>query len=202
MNSGDFRDRTDEFNSIAECVKRQTTSQNTGDSKKGTNGTVTTTQGRSQFSIIATSIGRDIHRTSEKIARLTERKEHLFFLFTHTLLKKKKKSKHFFYRLVTKRTSLFDEQTVAPQIQRLIGEVNADLNDMKKRLEVLTAEADHIKQEQRGQHQLSDHASTVVSCLQNNIFETTSNFRAVLQIRTNVKKKKKAANVFLFCLFA
>ena len=97
MNSGDFRDRTDEFNSIAECVKRQTTSQNTGDSKKGTNGTVTTTQGRSQFSIIATSIGRDIHRTSEKIARLTERKEHLFFLFTHTLLKKKKKkSKHFF----------------------------------------------------------------------------------------------------------
>lgn len=75
---------------------------------------------------------------------------------------------------------------MAPQIQRLIGEVNADLNDMKKRLEVLTTEAEHIKREQRGQNQLSDHASTVVSCLQSNIYETTSNFRAVLQTRTNV----------------
>ena len=90
MNSGDFHDRTDEFNAIAECVKRQTVGQNTGDSKKGGNGTAASKTGpqeRSQFSIIATSIGRDIHKTSEKIARLTERTlKKTLFIHTRTWL--------------------------------------------------------------------------------------------------------------------
>ena len=74
MISNDFRDRTNEFNAIAECVKRQRAGQD-GDSKKGGANSAVTKTGKSQFSIIATSIGRDIHRTSEKIARLTERKK-------------------------------------------------------------------------------------------------------------------------------
>lgn len=72
MISNDFRDRTNEFNAIAECVKRQTAAQAQPDIKKGVNNSAATKTGKSQFSIIATSIGRDIHRTSEKIARLTE----------------------------------------------------------------------------------------------------------------------------------
>lgn len=95
MISSDFRDRTNEFNAIAECVKRQTASQNASDSKKGGSNSAVTKTGKSQFSIIATSIGRDIHRTSEKIARLTERKKYTVkyknvFIYLYNFLSYKK----------------------------------------------------------------------------------------------------------------
>jgi syntaxin 5 len=127
---------------------------------------VPTSLPRSHFASIASSIGRDIHRTSEKLARLAE---------------------------LAKTTSLFTEQTVAPQVQRLIGEVNTDIRDMAARLEELRREADAVQatHAHTAKSQPGEHASNVVSYLKLRLGETTTQFRDVLQTRNESLKAQQ-----------
>lgn len=135
--------------------------------------------------MIAASIGRDIHRTSAKLSRLAERAPSsslLIFIVTFLFALTKTHTKK-----VAKTTSLFSEQTVAPQLQRLIGEVQEEICGMTQQLEVLHHEAEQLRSKRSGGGggaQVGEHADTVVATLKLRLGETTTHFRDVLQTRT------------------
>lgn len=85
---------------------------------------------------------------------------------------------------VAKTTSLFTEQSSGPEIQRLIGEVNGDLQRMTTELDALQRDVQARGGSARSQD--ADHHKNVVSYLKAQVGETTAAFKDVLQTRTTV----------------
>lgn len=85
---------------------------------------------------------------------------------------------------VAKSTSLFTEQSAGPEIQRLIVEVNRDIQRMTNELDTLQAD---VKARSNGtKSQDTDHHNNVVSYLKSQVGQTTAMFKDVLQARTDV----------------
>jgi len=165
----DFRERTDEFAAIASVFSQkqqqengETRRRNDTPSESGSSLAV-----RTHFTMMASELGKDIHRTSEKLQRLAG---------------------------LAKTTSLFTEQSAGPEIQRLIVEVNRDIQRMATELDTLQAD---VKARNNGaKSQDADHHNNVVSYLKAQVGQTTAMFKDVLQTRTdNLKtqaEKKKS----------
>lgn len=188
----DFRDHTAEFAAIAAAVAREMHVSDAGETPAATSSSSSSKEGdsalaaRTRFTQAAAELGRDIHRTSEKLTRLANCVQpptpphapvhvcSLSFTFCVCVCAD----------TVAKTTSLFTEQSSGPEIQRLIGEVNRDLQRMTAGLDALQSDVQARSRGARSQD--ADHHRNVVSYLKAQVGETTAAFKDVLQTRTTV----------------
>ena len=80
---GDFREHTGEFAALVEAISQQSAASSTAASRSAAISSSRTgaLAARSQFAMVASDLGKDIHRTSEKLSRLANR---LLLLPLHT----------------------------------------------------------------------------------------------------------------------
>lgn len=166
-----FRDRTQEFQSIAERLKKSFSSVSapngpSSSSKSEEHRSAVAIQ--SEFNRRASKIGYGIHQTSQKLTKLAK---------------------------LAKRTSVFDDPT--KEIQELTSLIKQDitaLNSAVVDLQLLS----HSRNE-RGNisSDTTSHSTTVVDDLKNRLMSTTKEFKEVLTMRTeNLKVHENRRQLF------
>jgi len=120
-----------------------------------------------QFMNIAASIGRDIASTYTKLEKLT---------------------------LLAKKRTLFDDRP--QEIQELIGIIKQDTGALNKQIDQLSRISKAQQQTLRSKHQAT-HSSTVVAALQLRLASMTSDFKQVLEVRSeNLRESKSRREQF------
>ncbi|KAK4760112.1 hypothetical protein SAY87_023243 [Trapa incisa] len=165
-----FRDRTQEFQGIAERLKKPFSSGS------GPNGPISSSKSdeqrsavamQSEFNRRASKIGFGIHQTSQKLAKLAK---------------------------LAKRTSVFDDPTM--EIQELTAVIKHDitaLNSAVVDLQLLS----NSRNEGGISSDTTSHSTTVVDDLKNRLMSTTKEFKEVLTMRTeNLKVHENRRQIF------
>ncbi|KAL9376681.1 hypothetical protein Peur_030801 [Populus x canadensis] len=168
-----YRDRTQEFLSVAERLKKSFSSaNNVASSSSGSSTKADATRSavaiQSEFNKRASKIGLGIHQTSQKLAKLAK---------------------------LAKRTSVFDDPTL--EIQELTAVIKQDitvLNSAVVDLQLLCSS-------QNGSGNISSdtttHSTTVVDNLKNRLMTATKEFKEVLTMRTeNLKVHENRRQLF------
>ncbi|KAH0649361.1 hypothetical protein KY285_034609 [Solanum tuberosum] len=163
--SASFRDRTQEFQSIAERLKKSFSSFQNGpisSSSSTSSGSRseeqrTTIAMQSEFNRRASKIGFGIHQTSQKLAKLAK---------------------------LAKRTSDFDDPTT--EIQELTAVINQDITALNSA--VVDLQLHSNSRNERGNSDTTSHATTVVDGLKNRLMTATKEFKEVLTMRTENMK--------------
>jgi len=120
-----------------------------------------------QFMEIAASIGRDIASTYTKLEKLT---------------------------LLAKKRTLFDDRP--QEIQELIAIIKDDTSALNKQIDQLSRISKAQQQTLRSKHQAT-HSSTVVAALQLRLASMTSDFKQVLEVRSeNLRESKSRREQF------
>ena len=120
-----------------------------------------------EFMTIAASIGRDIANTYNKLEKLT---------------------------LLAKRKTLFDDRP--QEIQDLINIIKEDTNALNRQIDQLSRISKAQQQTLRSKHQAT-HSNTVVAALQLRLASMTSNFKEVLEVRSeNLRESKSRREQF------
>eukprot|EP01105_Mastigella_eilhardi_P000952 TRINITY_DN1119_c0_g1_i3.p2 TRINITY_DN1119_c0_g1~~TRINITY_DN1119_c0_g1_i3.p2 ORF type:complete len:195 (+),score=65.31 TRINITY_DN1119_c0_g1_i3:87-671(+) len=163
--SGDWRDRTCEFATIVEAAAQKKAQVQALAQQRTASAPPMSS---SQFAIVAARLGREIHLTSQKLAKLTK---------------------------AAKTTSLFGECVAAPEISQLTADINEDVHRMNSELDSLKAEAEKMKTQQSRRERahkaalknnVAAHSESIVSYFGVLLSRTTSDFRDVLHQRTEV----------------
>ncbi|KAI6680107.1 hypothetical protein NL676_033988 [Syzygium grande] len=167
-----FRDRTHEFQSIAERLKKSVSNG------PGPNGPSSSSSSKaeeqrsgaalqSEFNRRASKIGFGIHQTSQKLAKLAK---------------------------LAKRTSVFDDPTM--EIQELTAVIKQDitaLNSAVVDLQLLC----NSRNEGGVSSDTTSHSTTVVDDLKNRLMSATKEFKEVLTMRTeNLKVHENRRQLF------
>ncbi|XP_066502819.1 syntaxin 5A, like [Hoplias malabaricus] len=141
------RDRTSEFQSVCKSLLSR---QNGAQTTKPVNSAV---RQRSDFTLAAKRIGRDLANTFAKLEKLT---------------------------ILAKRKSLFDDKAV--EIDELTYIVKQDINSLNKQI----AQLQELVRSRNGQNSrhLQTHSNTVVVSLQSKLASISSDFKSVLEVRT------------------
>lgn len=166
-----YRDRTQEFLTVAERLKKSLSSgpnaqsSNAGSKLEGPKSAVSI---QSEFNKRASRIGLGIHQTSEKLAKLAK---------------------------LAKRTSVFDDPTV--EIQELTAVIKEDITALNSAVVDLQL----VCNSQNGTGNISSdttsHSTTVVDSLKNRLMSTTKEFKEVLTMRTeNLKVHENRRQLF------
>ncbi|XP_030452502.1 syntaxin-32-like isoform X3 [Syzygium oleosum] len=167
-----FRDRTQEFQSIAERLKK---SVSNGPGPNGPSGSSSSKAEeprsgvalQSEFNRRASKIGFGIHQTSQKLAKLAK---------------------------LAKRTSVFDDPTM--EIQELTAVIKQDitaLNSAVVDLQLLC----NSRNEGGVSSDTTSHSTTVVDDLKNRLMSATKEFKEVLTMRTeNLKVHENRRQLF------
>lgn len=123
-----------------------------------------------EFMMLARSIGKDITSTYSKLEKLT---------------------------LLAKRKSLFNDQpTEIQELTYIIKEDLGSLNGQIARLQEVTKRQNESRNKSKTQH-LRSHSSNVVLALQSKLASMSSQFKHVLEVRTeNMKEAKKRREQF------
>ncbi|XP_059382426.1 syntaxin-5-like [Carassius carassius] len=154
------RDRTSEFQSACKSLQGR---QNGAQPVRALNSAVTQ---RSEFTLLAKRIGRDLSNTFAKLEKLT---------------------------ILTKRKSLFDDK--AAEIDELTYIVKQDINSLNKQIAGLQ-ELIQSRGGQNGRH-LQTHSNTIVVSLQSKLASMSSDFKSVLEVRTeNLKQQRSRQEQF------
>ncbi|CAL0305697.1 unnamed protein product [Lupinus luteus] len=169
-----YRDRTHEFESIAERLKKSRSAPNS------TNSTITTSSSsrsdehrsaiaiQSEFNKRASKIGYGIHQTSQKLAKLAK---------------------------LAKRTSVFDDPTM--EIQELTGVIKQDINALNSAVLDLQSLSNSRNQSGDFSADTTTHSTTVVDDLKTRLMSTTKEFKDVLTMRTeNLKVHENRRQLF------
>ena len=120
-----------------------------------------------EFMTIAASIGRDIASTYNKLEKLT---------------------------ILAKRRTLFDDRPA--EIQELISIIKEDTNALNRQIDQLSRISKAQQQTLRSKHQAT-HSSTVVAALQLRLASMTSDFKQVLEVRSeNLRESKSRREQF------
>ena len=120
-----------------------------------------------EFMTIAASIGRDIANTYTKLEKLT---------------------------LLAKRRTLFDDRPA--EIQELISIIKEDTSALNRQIDQLSRISKAQQQTLRSKHQAT-HSSTVVANLQLKLAQMTSDFKQVLEVRSeNLRESKSRREQF------
>eukprot|EP01105_Mastigella_eilhardi_P000958 TRINITY_DN1119_c0_g1_i9.p1 TRINITY_DN1119_c0_g1~~TRINITY_DN1119_c0_g1_i9.p1 ORF type:complete len:362 (+),score=126.71 TRINITY_DN1119_c0_g1_i9:87-1172(+) len=168
--SGDWRDRTCEFATIVEAAAQKKAQVQALAQQRTASAPPMSS---SQFAIVAARLGREIHLTSQKLAKLTK---------------------------AAKTTSLFGECVAAPEISQLTADINEDVHRMNSELDSLKAEAEKMKTQQSRRERahkaalknnVAAHSESIVSYFGVLLSRTTSDFRDVLHQRTENLKKQQ-----------
>ncbi|KAL6470197.1 hypothetical protein MHYP_G00213160 [Metynnis hypsauchen] len=154
------RDRTSEFQSVCKSLQGR---QNGAQDIKPVHNAV---RQRSDFTLMAKRIGRDLSNTFAKLEKLT---------------------------ILAKRKSLFDDKAV--EIDELTYIVKQDINSLNKQI----AQLQELVRSRNGQNNrhLQTHSSTIVVSLQSKLASMSSDFKSVLEVRTeNLKQQKSRQEQF------
>lgn len=149
------RDRTSEFQSVCKSLQGR---QNGAQPARAVNSAV---RQRSDFTLLAKRIGRDLSNTFAKLEKLT---------------------------ILAKRKSLFDDK--APEIDELTYIVKQDINSLNKQIAGLQ-ELVRSRSGQNGRH-LQTHSNTIVVSLQSKLASMSSDFKSVLEVRTENLKQQRS----------
>ncbi|XP_067231636.1 syntaxin 5A, like isoform X2 [Chanodichthys erythropterus] len=154
------RDRTGEFQSVCKSLQGR---QNGAQPVRTVNSAV---RQRSEFTLFAKRIGRDLSNTFAKLEKLT---------------------------ILAKRKSLFDDK--ATEIDELTYIVKQDINSLNKQIAGLQ-ELVRSRSGQNGRH-LQTHSNTIVVSLQSKLASMSSDFKSVLEVRTeNLKQQRSRQEQF------
>ncbi|PWA80581.1 syntaxin-32 [Artemisia annua] len=173
--SSSFRDRTHEFTSISERLKRS--KQPSGGASNGPlvksdgsgSGSRSTVAFQSEFNKRASKIGYGIHHTSQKLAKLAQ---------------------------LAKRTSaLFDDPTM--EIQELTAVIKQDITALNSAVVELQLVCNSQHEGENVSSDTTTHSTTVVDNLKNRLMSTTKEFKEVLTMRTeNLKVNENRKQLF------
>ncbi|KAL2346814.1 hypothetical protein Fmac_000814 [Flemingia macrophylla] len=164
-----FRDRTPEFQSIAERLKKtapapngQTSSSSRFEEQRSA------IANQSEFNRRASMIGFGIHQTSQKLAKLAK---------------------------LAKRTSVFDDPTV--EIQELTGVIKQDITALNSAVVDLQLLCNSRNESGNASTDTTSHSTTVVDDLKTRLMSTTKEFKDVLTMRTeNLKVHESRRQLF------
>ncbi|XP_049373613.1 syntaxin-32-like [Solanum verrucosum] len=172
--SASYRDRTQEFQSIAERLKKSFSSFQNGPISSSTSSGSrseeqrTTIAMQSEFNRRASKIGFGIHQTSQKLAKLAE---------------------------LAKRTSDFDDPTT--EIQELTAVIKQDITALNS--DVVDLQLHSNSRNESGNSDTISHSTTVVDDLKNRLMTATKEFKEVLTMRTeNMKVHENRPHLVVF----
>lgn len=170
--SASLRDRTQEFQSITERLKKSFSSVQNGPISTTTNSGSrseeqrTTIAMQSEFNRRASKIGFGIHQTSQKLAKLAK---------------------------LAKRTSVFDDPTT--EIQELTAVIKQDITALNSA--VVDLQLHSNARSESGNSDTTTHSTTVVDDLKNRLMTATKEFKEVLTMRTeNMKVHENRRQLF------
>lgn len=160
--AGSLRDRTAEFQAIAERLqKQQGAAPGPSSSSAGAYGhhpAKQAVQQQSEFAKKASQIGLSIHKTSMKLQKLAQ---------------------------LAKRSSMFDDPTA--EIDELTGIIKQDIQGLNTAI----AELQQVSSKRGENKQSADHSHTVVDNLRTRLKDATQEFKDVLTLRTENMKIHK-----------
>ncbi|KAG2699995.1 hypothetical protein I3760_07G213300 [Carya illinoinensis] len=166
-----FRDRTQEFQSIADQLKKSFSS---GSVPNGLSSSSKSEEQRSavaiqsEFNKRASKIGYGIHQTSQKLAKLAK---------------------------LAKRTSVFDDPT--KEIQELTALIKQDITALNSAVVDLQLHCNSRNESGNVSSDTNSHSTTVVDDLKNQLMSTTKEFKEVLTMRTeNLKVHENRRQLF------
>ncbi|CAN4076579.1 unnamed protein product [Withania somnifera] len=168
-----LRDRTQEFQSIADRFKKSFSSAQNGPISSRSSNTSsrseeqrTTIAMQSEFNRRASKIGFGIHQTSQKLAKLAK---------------------------LAKRTSVFDDPTT--EIQDLTAVIKQDITALNSAVVDLQLHSNACNES--GNSDTTSHSTTVVDDLKNRLMTATKEFKEVLTMRTeNMKVHENRRQLF------
>ncbi|KAG4140936.1 hypothetical protein ERO13_D06G048200v2 [Gossypium hirsutum] len=166
-----FRDRTQEFQSVAERLRKSFSS---GPGQNGPSSSTSRAEEQrsvvahqSEFNRRASKIGFGIHQTSQKLSKLAK---------------------------LAKRTSVFDDPTM--EIQELTAAIKQDITALNSAVVDLQLFC-NSRNEGGVSSDTSSHSTTVVDDLKNRLMSTTKEFKDVLTMRTeNLKVHENRRQLF------
>ncbi|KAK1550528.1 hypothetical protein Q3G72_020462 [Acer saccharum] len=172
-----YRDRTQEFLSVAEKLKKSFPStSNEASSSGNSHSTVTRPEDRkssvvaiqSEFNKRASKIGYGIHQTSQKLSKLAK---------------------------LAKRTSVFDDPTM--EIQELTAVIKQDITALNTAVVDLQFVCNSQNESGSISSDTTTHSTTVVDNLKNRLMSATKEFKEVLTLRTeNLKVHENRRQLF------
>ncbi|XP_061346173.1 syntaxin-32-like [Gastrolobium bilobum] len=168
-----FRDRTQEFQSIAERLKKSGSGPNGPSSRSNSSSSRFEEQRfavaiQSEFNKRASKIGYGIHQTSQKLAKLAK---------------------------LAKRTSVFDDPTM--EIQELTGVIKQDITALNSAVVDLQLLCNSTNESGNASTDTTSHSTTVVDDLKTRLMSTTKEFKDVLTMRTeNLKVHDNRRQLF------
>jgi syntaxin 5 len=174
MTSNSGRDRTGEFAATVRSLKGRSINQMGVSNNNGGPAPISAStkhgllaKQSQEFMTIAASIGKDIAKTYTKLEKLT---------------------------LLAKRRTLFDDRP--QEIQELISIIKDDTNALNRQINQLCQISKAQQQTLRSKHQAS-HSTTVVAALQLRLASMTSDFKQVLEVRSeNLRESKSRREQF------
>ncbi|XP_065850471.1 syntaxin-32 [Euphorbia lathyris] len=169
-----YRDRTQEFLSVAERLKKSFASPNNAAASSGSNvsGKSDSTRSvvaiQSEFNKRASKIGFGIHQTSQKLSKLAK---------------------------LAKRTSVFDDPTM--EIQELTSVIKQDITALNSAVVDLQFLCNSQSESGSMSTDTTTHSTTVVDNLKNRLMSATKEFKEVLTMRTeNLKVHENRRQLF------
>ncbi|KAK9147327.1 hypothetical protein Scep_006084 [Stephania cephalantha] len=171
-----YRDRTQEFLSTAERLKKSFSSAAAAAAPNvAASGGPFAAEGprsgvsiQSEFNKRASKIGYGIHQTSQKLAKLAK---------------------------LAKRTSVFDDPTV--EIQELTAVIKQDITALNSAVVDLQFLCNSQNESGNISHDTTSHSTTVVDNLKNRLMSATKEFKEVLTMRTeNLKVHENRRQLF------
>ncbi|KAH7510646.1 hypothetical protein FEM48_ZijujUnG0104800 [Ziziphus jujuba var. spinosa] len=167
-----FRDRTHEFQSVAERLKKSFSSHpgangpSSGSKKSDEQRSAIAIQ--SEFNKRASKIGYGIHQTSQKLSKLAK---------------------------LAKRTSVFDDPTM--EIQELTAVIKQDITALNSAVVDLQLLCNSRNESGNISSDTTSHSTTVVDDLKNRLMSATKEFKEVLTMRTeNLKVHENRRQLF------
>ncbi|XP_022730269.1 syntaxin-32 [Durio zibethinus] len=161
-----YRDRTQEFLSVAETLKKSVSSANNAKLSNSSSSVSTKPEDRrsaaavqSEFNRRASKIGFGIHQTSQKLAKLAK---------------------------LAKRTSVFDDPTA--EIQELTSVIKQDITALNSAVVDLQLLCNSQNESGNISSDTTTHSTTVVDNLKNRLMSATKEFKEVLTMRTENMK--------------
>uniref|UniRef100_A0A7N0RAZ1 t-SNARE coiled-coil homology domain-containing protein n=1 Tax=Kalanchoe fedtschenkoi TaxID=63787 RepID=A0A7N0RAZ1_KALFE len=166
-----YRDRTQEFQNVAERLKKSISSSSAAVSSSGgqkPDGSRSAVAIQSEFNKRASKIGYGIHQTSQKLSKLAK---------------------------LAKRTSVFDDPTV--EIQELTALIKQDITALNSAVVDLQLLCNSQNESGNISSDTTTHSTTVVDNLKNRLMSTTKEFKEVLTMRTeNLKVHEGRRQIF------
>nr|DAD26995.1 TPA_asm: hypothetical protein HUJ06_028463 [Nelumbo nucifera] len=164
-----YRDRTQEFLTVAEKLKKSFSSvPSVPSSSSKQEGSRSAVSIQSEFNKRASKIGYGIHQTSQKLAKLAK---------------------------LAKKTSVFDDPTL--EIQELTAVIKQDITALNSAVVDLQLICNSQNESGNISTDTTSHSTTVVDNLKNRLMSTTKEFKEVLTMRTeNMKVHENRRQLF------